>query len=302
MDGIFAIDMLGILATVPDVAAAGAKPEPTLANNIFTLFMLVLLQAVLGFDNLLYISLESKRVEGAENQKKARQLGIGLAIGLRIVLLFVVLHAVERFQTELFGFDLGFVEGHFTGHSLIVLFGGLFIVYTAVKEISHMIVIDELGDHEEEDKSKKSLQQVVAWILLMNLVFSFDSILSAMALTHVFWVMATAIVISGIMMIALADKVADFLQKNRLYEVMGLFILLIVGVMLLSEGGHLAHLKFWEHPVEAMTKTTFYFSIGVLVLVDLAQSRYQKKLLLEAREKKAEAEAAKDGSVEDAEA
>ena len=97
MDGLFAIDMLGILATVPDVAAAGAKPEPTLANNIFTLFMLVLLQAVLGFDNLLYISLESKRVPGAENQKKARQLGIGLAIGLRIVLLFVVLHAVERF-------------------------------------------------------------------------------------------------------------------------------------------------------------------------------------------------------------
>ena len=190
------------------------------------------------------------------------------------------------------------MEGHFTGHSLIVLFGGLFIVYTAVKEISHMIMIDELGEHEEDDKGQKSLKQVVAWILLMNLVFSFDSILSAMALTHVFWVMATAIVISGIMMIALADKVADFLQKNRMYEVMGLFILLIVGVMLLSEGGHLAHLKFWAHPVEAMTKTTFYFSIGVLVLVDLAQSRYQKKLLMEAREKQeAEAEAATDGSV-----
>ena len=79
----------------------------------------------------------------------------------------------------------------------------------------------------------------------------------------------------------LADTVSAFLQRNRMYEVLGMFILLIVGVMLLSEGGHLAHLKFFGHPVEQMSKTTFYFSIGVMVLVDIAQSRYQKKLQLE---------------------
>jgi predicted tellurium resistance membrane protein TerC len=80
-------------------------------------------------------------------------------------------------------------------------------------------------------------------------------------------------------MILLADHVSVFLQKNRMYEVLGLFILLIVGVMLLSEGGHLAHLKFFGNPVTPMTKTTFYFVIGVLVVSDIAQSRYQKKLL-----------------------
>ncbi len=287
MDGILAMDMLGILATVPEAAGAvKTAAEPTLANNLFTLLMLVLLQAVLGFDNLLYISLESKRVPGKEAQKKVRQYGIGLAIILRIVLLFVVLHAVERFQTELFGFNFSFMSGHFTGHSLIVLGGGLFIIYTAVKEISHMMAIDDLDGHGDETKGQRTFATAVGWILVMNLVFSFDSILSAMALTHVFWVMATAIVISGIMMIALADHVAEFLQKNRMYEVMGLFILFIVGIMLISEGGHLAHLNFFDHPVEAMTKTTFYFSIGVLVLVDLAQSRYQKKLLVESKEDK----------------
>ena len=115
----------------------------------------------------------------------------------------------------------------------------------------------------------------------MNLVFSFDSILSAIALTRVFAVMATAIVISGVLMIVLADKVSEFLKKNRMYEVLGLFILFIVGVMLVSEGGHLAHLDLFGYPIEPMAKSTFYFVIAILVVVDVAQSRYQKKLALE---------------------
>jgi predicted tellurium resistance membrane protein TerC len=79
-------------------------------------------------------------------------------------------------------------------------------------------------------------------------------------------------------MIVLADTVADFLKKNRMYEVLGLFILFIVGVMLVSEGGHLAHLSIAGHPIEAMAKSTFYFVIVILVIVDVAQGRYQKKL------------------------
>jgi predicted tellurium resistance membrane protein TerC len=131
----------------------------------------------------------------------------------------------------------------------------------------------------------RSAGTAIAWIVGMNLVFSFDSILAAISLTsgieRDLWIMAIAIIISGIMMIALANTVAEFLQKNRLYEVLGLFILLIVGVMLLTEGGHLAHLKLMGNSVEAMSKTTFYFVIVVLVLVDIVQGRYQKKLMLE---------------------
>ena len=93
--------------------------------------------------------------------------------------------------------------------------------------------------------------------------------------------MATAIIIGGVLMIWMADGVSNFLQKNRMYEVLGLFILFIVGIMLLSEGGHIAHLKFFGNAVMPMTKTTFYFVLVVLVLTDLVQSRYQKKLLAE---------------------
>ena len=113
----------------------------------------------------------------------------------------------------------------------------------------------------------------------MNLIFSFDSILSAMALSDVFWVMALAIMISGVLMIWLSDRVSEFLQKNRMYEVLGLFILFIVGIMLLSEGGHLAHLHLFGHQITPMSKATFYFVIGILVLIDIVQTRYQKKLM-----------------------
>ena len=113
----------------------------------------------------------------------------------------------------------------------------------------------------------------------MNLIFSFDSILSSMALTDVFWVMASAIIISGLLMIWLADRVSIFLQKNRMYEVLGLFILFVVGIMLLTEGGHLAHLHLFNHEIMPMSKATFYFVIGVLVLTDIVQTRYQKKIM-----------------------
>ena len=99
-----------------------------------------------------------------------------------------------------------------------------------------------------------------------------------MALTQNYYVMATAIIISSALMIWMADGVAAFLQKNRMYEVLGLFVLFIVGIMLISEGGHLAHLKFFNFPITPMSKTTFYFILAILVIVEVVQSKYAKKL------------------------
>lgn len=246
-------------------------------DNLFTLLMLFLLQAVLGFDNLLYVAIESKRAPEA-SQKRVRQWGIGMAIVLRIVLLFVIIQAIGLFQDVLFEIKwTGWFEGEFTGHSLIVLLGGGFIIWTAIKEIMHLLAVHNLDQHHED--GQKSVASVVASIILMNLVFSFDSILSAIALTDVFIVMAVAIVLSGILMIVMADGVAEFLKKNRMYEVLGLFILFIVGILLVSEAGHLAHIKLAGFPVEAMSKSTFYFVIFMLVLIVVTQSRYRKKLL-----------------------
>ena len=245
-------------------------------DNLVTLGLLTLLQAVLGFDNLLYISLESKHAP-AQSQAMVRRIGIAIAIVLRIALLFILMSVIRFFQDPLFDVHVtGIVEGTFNIHSLIVLLGGVVIIYTATKEIWHMMGLEEI---EHENRSQRSVGLIVFWIVAMNLVFSFDSILSAIALTDVFWIMAVAIVISGVLMIWLSDRVSEFLQKNRMYEVLGLFILLIVGIMLLSEGGHLAHLKFADQEIVPMSKATFYFILFILVVIDIVQGKYQKKLI-----------------------
>ena len=246
-------------------------------GGLFTLGMLILLQVVLGFDNLLYISIESKRVQ-EDRQSFVRKTGIGLAIFFRIALLFVVVNLIKLLEDSFFDFDNSFVAGKISGHSLIVLFGGAFILWTALKEIYHLLSIHDI-DHEGEGANKSSVAKAVTMIVIMNLVFSFDSILSAMALTKNLAIMATAIVFSGLLMILLADRVAEFLKKNRMYEVLGLFVLFIVGVMLVSEGGHLAHLKFFGHEISPMAKSTFYFVLSVLIVVDVVQAKYQKNLL-----------------------
>ncbi len=244
-------------------------------SNLGTLFLLILLQLVLGFDNLLYIALESKKV-AKERQSYVRKMGIALAIILRLVLLFTLISLVESFQEPIIEIEgESWITCSINLHGMIVLLGGVFILYTSVKEIWHMLVIPE----SHENKKSSSVNKIIAMIVIMNLVFSFDSILSAMALTNVFWIMATAIIIGGILMIIAANKVSEFLQRNRMYEVLGLFVLFLVGVMLISEGGHLSHMKLFGNEITSMNKTTFYFILVILILVDIVQAKYQKNLL-----------------------
>lgn len=279
---------LHILANAAETANSGAAVAlgtPGLMAQIGTLLMLIVLQAVLGFDNLLYISLESKRAP-EKDQAFVRKAGIGIAIVFRIILLYALVQLISVFQKPVITFSHDWIAGSFNIHSLIVLIGGGFIIYTATKEVLHMMWIEHGG--KSKLASPKSVKAVIAIIVVMNLVFSFDSILSAMALAqyrdaagephHIMWVMVVAIIISGALMMILADHVSKFLQRNRMYEVLGLFILFIVGIMLLTEGAHLGHMSLFGEKIQAMTKTTFYFVIAVLVFTDIVQSRYQKKL------------------------
>jgi len=248
-------------------------------ENWFTLAMLIALQGVLGLDNLLYISIESKKVP-PQHQALVRKTGLALAIGLRLVLLFVLVQAIQLFQEPFFSMNIpGIVEGEVNLHALIVLIGGGFILYTGIQEIYHLISI---ADHDGAgERARRGVPVALFWIVLMNLVFSFDSILSTLALTDVFWVMVVGIVATGIGMIFLIDHVAEFIDRNRMYQVLGLFVLILVGILLVSEGGHLSHLRLFGYEVVQMSQTTFYFVLAVMVAVDLVQGRYQKKLLAE---------------------
>lgn len=260
-------------------------------ENLGNLVMLCFLQAVLGFDNLLYISIESQRAPVAQ-QRQVRFWGIIIAVVLRVVLLFTMIQLIDALAEPFHVFDwVGVIEGGINFATCVFIVGGVFIIYTAVKEIGHMLSIEHL-DTDVEGKSGKSAAKVVAMIVLMNLIFSFDSVLSALAITDVFPILAAAILLSGFAMLALADTVTTFLEKNRMYEVLGLFILLIVGVVLLGEAGpaaaHAMHddslqLKFFGYDLIPMSKTTFYFSVIVLVAVEVIQSGYTRKLNAERR-------------------
>jgi len=255
-------------------------------ENATNLIMLCFLQAVLGFDNLLYISIESQRAPVA-HQKAVRQWGIIIAVALRVVLLFVMISLIDAMAEPFFIMDWeGVLEGGVNFATIVFVFGGIFIMYTAVKEIAHMLSMEHLG-HDVEGKGGKSAVQVVILIVIMNLIFSFDSVLSALAITDVFPILAFAIILSGIAMLLLADGVTRFLEKNRMYEVLGLFILLIVGVVLLGEAGpaaaHAVHddslqIKVFGQDIIPMSKSTFYFSVLVLVAVEIIQSGYSRKL------------------------
>ncbi len=255
-------------------------------ENIGNLVMLCFLQAVLGFDNLLYISIESQRAP-VQHQKAVRFWGIILAVALRVVLLFVMIRLIDSLAEPFFVMNwTGVLEGGVNFATCVFVFGGVFIIYTAVKEISHLLSMHDL-DHEGKGKDRKTAAQVVMMIVLMNLIFSFDSILSALAITDVFPVLATAILVSGAAMLILADGVTKFLEKNRMYEVLGLFILLIVGVVLLGEAGvaaeHATHdeamaIHIFGYPLIPMSKTTFYFAVVVLFVVEFIQTGYKRKL------------------------
>ena len=117
-------------------------------DNLITFLILTALETVLGFDNLLYISLEAKKV-GAQHEARVRRLGIILAIVLRIVLLFVVLQLIQLFQAPFYTFNLaGIAEGAISGHAIIVLAGGVFLIYTAIKEITHMLALDDMSQEQ----------------------------------------------------------------------------------------------------------------------------------------------------------
>ena len=254
-------------------------------ENAFNLIMLCFLQAVLGFDNLLYISIESQRAP-LKHQKRVRYWGIIIAVALRVILLFAMIQLIGRLQEPFLILTGPIVSGGINFATCVFLIGGVFIMYTAVKEISHMLSVHNLGNSLDH-KQGKSAVAVVSLIVLMNLIFSFDSVLSALAITDVFPILAIAIVLSGLAMLLLADGVTKFLEKNRMYEVLGLFILLIVGVVLIGEAGvaasHAMHdqslaVKIFGYALVPMSKTTFYFAVVVLFLVEIIQSNYSRKL------------------------
>lgn len=193
------------------------------------LVMLTIMEIVLGIDNVIFIAIKVAKLP-VERQKSARIIGLSLAMGLRILLLL--------FLSYLMGLTQPLFEtfGHaFSGRDLILISGGIFLLYSATKEIIHKV---ELHDEDEESAQggKESYAAIIGQILALDIVFSLDSVITAIGMVNNIPIMVTAIVISvGVMMFA-AKPVGDFVNKHAGVKILALAFLFLIGVVLVGEG------------------------------------------------------------------
>lgn len=248
------------------------------------LLTLTFLEIILGIDNIVFLSIVSGKLK-PEEQPKARRIGLLLAMAFRVVLLFGITW-VLGLQEALFHIDWGFFSAQVTGQSIIIFAGGLFLLYKSVSEIHH-----KMEGEEESEKGKvgNTLAAAIIQIALLNLVFSFDSILTAIGLISMkpapegfgaagaLEIMILAIVISIAIMLAFAGPVSKFVNQHPTIQILGLSFLILIGVMLLAEGSHLAHFKFGNDlEVGTIPKGYLYFSIFFSLFVEFLNLRMKK--------------------------
>jgi len=254
-----------------DIIALLSDPATWIA-----LLTLVALEIVLGIDNLVFIAIVSNK-RPPEQQQRARRIGLMLALGLRISLLLLI-GWIVTLQAPLF--DLGFAgapgphgeptfETAFSGRDLILIGGGLFLLWKATKEIHHnMDPEGESGELLDHDKgpAKLSFPSAIAQIIALDLVFSVDSILTAVGMTDDVPIMVAAVVITVCIMLVASDPLARFINNNPTLVMLALAFLVMIGVVLIADG-------FGVHIPKAYIYAAMGFSAGVETLNIVARNR-----------------------------
>ena len=249
------------------------------------LLTLTFLEIILGIDNIVFLSIVSGKL-AEKDQPKARRIGLLLAMAFRIVLLFGITWVLGLQQT-LFSIDLVIFSAHVTGQSLIIFGGGLFLLYKSVSEIHHKM---EGEEDSETGKSGNTLTAAIVQIALLNIVFSFDSILTAIGMISMkpvdqggfgeagaIEIMILAVIISIVIMMIFAGPVSKFVSQHPTIQILGLSFLILIGVMLLAEGSHLAHFKFGsDTEVGIIPKGYLYFAIFFSLFVEFLNIKMRK--------------------------
>lgn len=223
-------------------------------ETIIALITLIALEVVLGLDNVIFISIIAAKLPEAQ-QKKARRLGLILAMVMRLALLAVI-SWILRLEKTLFSIG----SNAFSGKDLILLLGGLFLIYKSAKEIHHKMEGEE-GDQSKDIKAS-SFNEVIMQILLLDLVFSVDSIITAVGMVKELWVMYVAVIVTVAIMLFAAEPISNFVNKHPAFKMLALSFLLLIGMSLVAEG-----MDFH------IPKGYIYFSMAFAFLVDILQMR-----------------------------
>jgi len=240
------------------------------------LFSVTLIQIALGADNLIIITILANKLP-VHQRKKAINAGLLLAMIFRIILLGMV-SMILKYATGVF-YEMDLIlpfgitlEGSLSGKAVVLVIGGLFLIWKGIKELRH-----KSKGIEQEVKSAANFYQVLFIIVTMNLLFSIDSILTVVGMTDIFLVMVGSVVISVAIMLFFAGTISDYMSENPDFEILGLFVLLLIGFILILEGGHVAHLMINSNTFPYIPQWIVIFILMLMFSVDLYQNWYERK-------------------------
>lgn len=219
------------------------------------LLSLIALEVILGIDNIIFISILAEKLP-EQQRKKLRFYGLGLAMVMRLVLLAFISWILKLDQTLFNAFDIDF-----SGKGIILITGGLFLIYKSTKEIYHKTEVAS-KEFSQEKGPQKSFRKLLMEVLVLDLVFSVDSIITAVGMVQELWVMYTAVIVTVIIMLLASAPISNFITKHPSFKILALSFLMMIGVSLMAEGLH------FEIP-----KGYIYFSMAFAFLVDIIQMK-----------------------------
>jgi len=244
---------------------------------ISALLTLTFLEIVLGIDNILFISIIAGKLS-EKHQKKAIGFGLLMAMILRLILLLGI-SVLMRMQTTWFKLESDFVSAEVSGQAVILFLGGLFLLYKSTKEIFEKV--EAKTENPLQTSVKVSMSKVIIQITIINLVFSVDSILTALGMSNGIpfagWVMGLSIVISVLIMMFFAHPVGRFVNQHPSLQVLGLSFLLLIGFMLLAEASHLSHAVIMNQEIGSIPKGYLYFAIAFSLGVEFINMKLRRK-------------------------
>ena len=253
------------------------------SDAIFALITLTFLEIILGIDNIVFISIAANKLP--EHQRgKATNIGLLLAMAQRIVLLFFVSFLVAL-KEPFYTFENTWIELHLSWQALILFTGGLFLIYKSTSEIREKVETPSLDEDNVKIKKISTLSQAIVQILIIDFIFSVDSILTAIGMTnglhpnpnYSLVLMIIAVVISIIIMIGFANPIRKFIDAHPSMQILGLAFLILIGFMLITEAAHLSHTQFFGNEVGAIPKGYLYFAITFSLFVEFLNYRTSKK-------------------------
>ena len=223
-----------------------------MTEALIALATLTILEIVLGVDNVIFISILSSKLP-KEQQKRARRIGLIAAMGMRLVLLAAIAW-IARLTTPLFEL---FGQG-FSGRDLILVGGGLFLLAKSTYEIHDKLE----GETHGSGRAAASFASVIGQVMLLDLVFSLDSVITAIGMADDLWVMMAAVVLAVLVMLVAAEPISKVVEEHPTLKILALSFLLLIGLSLLAEG-------FGQH----ISKGYIYFAMGFSVMVEMINLR-----------------------------